>query len=264
MRNDVANPQGTALLSVAAEGPSELAGARELAKRLRVPLREPGDAHGGLELLVTPGGLALREEGGPLVRVDGEALAKPRPGRDPLARAVRGTRTRGEPLEVIDCTAGLGADAFHLAASGFQVVMVEREPALAALLEDALTRARGGAYGESAKAAATRLTLVVQDAVDYLRTRREAGQLPQVAYLDPMYPDRGKAALPGKGMALLRGALRGSDNAAELLTAALSTVEHRVVVKRPLKAPPLGSRQPSGTLRGATTRYDLYAPTPPR
>lgn len=42
----------------------------------------------------------------------------------------------------IDATAGLGQDSFLLAAAGFTVYMFERDPIIAALLEDALDRAQ--------------------------------------------------------------------------------------------------------------------------
>ena len=47
----------------------------------------------------------------------------------------RGVRT------VVDATAGLGRDAFALAAVGASVTLIERDPVLAALLDDAIARA---------------------------------------------------------------------------------------------------------------------------
>src|SRR5690606_40499174 len=57
----------------------------------------------------------------------------------PVARAV-GLKPGIYP-KVLDATAGLGRDAFVLAALGCEVVMLERSPIIAALLEDALRRA---------------------------------------------------------------------------------------------------------------------------
>ena len=41
---------------------------------------------------------------------------------------------------VVDCTAGLGVDAFLMAANGCTVTLLERSPVLALLLADALRR----------------------------------------------------------------------------------------------------------------------------
>lgn len=167
---------------------------------------------------------------------------------DPLARAV-GLKGSYRPT-VIDATAGLGHDALLLAAAGCQVMMLERSPVVAALLEAALARR----YDPAIQAAAERLTLLVGDARALLAQQAA----PEVIYLDPMYP-AGKGAAKRKGMALLRQLVGGDEDAGELLTLALARARRRVVVKRPLKAPPLGG-QPVGALRGHSVRFDIYHP----
>jgi hypothetical protein len=226
------------------------------------------------------GALALRAGPGVTVRAATRLLSAPRPGKDMLGRAVRGalrragqqsTVNRGEARaawegereeqpEVIDATAGLGADAFHLAALGLEVTMVERVPEIAALLADALERAATGSLGERAREAAARLELERADARSVLEQRMSAGAPPAVVYLDPMYPRQTKSALPGKGMALFRELVGDDADAAALLMLARQAAANRVVVKRPLKAPWLGGQEPTGSLVGNTTRYDLYAP----
>lgn len=231
--------------------------ARALSLRLDAPLRV-GAADGQADqllLLVDDAGLRLKQADGSEVTVDVAALGKPRRGRDLLGRAI-GLRA----ANVVDATAGLGADAFQLATAGHRVTMIERAPLVALLLEDALERARSGNFGAQAAAAAERVTLVSGDARHYLR-QLPAGHAPDVILLDPMYPRRGKTALPAKGMALFRDLVGEDHDAAELLTVARSAALRRVVVKRPLRAPALGSSSPSGSLKGSTTRYDLYAPT---
>ena len=44
-----------------------------------------------------------------------------------------------------------------------------------------------------------------------------------------------------------------------LLEAALALAVHRVVVKRPHKAPALAGRTPSYAIEGRSTRFDVYA-----
>lgn len=205
--------------------------------------------------LVTAAGRRISAAAG---RLAGGAL----PGRDLLARAAL-TNRQGGPPTVVDATAGLGADGFHLAALGHAVTMLEREPLFAALLEDALARARGGALGVAARAAAERVSLVLVDARAHLPAARGA----EVVYLDPMFPATGGTALPPKEMAALRAVLVApaavaAGEGAELLRAARAAATRRVVVKRALRAPPLGEVAPSGSLTGRTVRYDLYAPAP--
>ncbi len=211
-----------------------------------------------LTLVAGPAGPALRSHDGTLVRAAVELLARSRQGKDLLLRAV-GAAGAGR---LIDATAGLGADSFHLAARGVRVLMIERVPEVAALLRATLASALEGAFGEAARESARNLELVEGDARELLARRVAAGERPGVVLLDPMYPERGKAALPPKGMAVFRGAVGADADAEELLTVALGCATDRVVVKRPLKAPPLGQVRPSGSLTGRTVRFDLYAPRP--
>lgn len=211
-------------------------------------------------------GLALRTPNGVTVRAATEFLSAPRPGKDLLGRAIKAAlRSRvgsaaPERGEIIDATAGLGADSFHLAALGLEVTMVERVPQVAELLRDALERAAAGLLGENARLAAGNLTLEVGDARTVLEARVAAGRPPWVVYLDPMYPKQKKAALPGKGMALFRELVGEDIDSVRLLETAMRCAERRVVVKRPRKATYLGGYEPTGSLEGSTTRYDLYAP----
>ena len=45
----------------------------------------------------------------------------------------------------------------------------------------------------------------------------------------------------------------------ELLAAALALASHRVVVKRPRKAPCVAGTPPSYVLEGKASRFDIYA-----
>ncbi len=216
---------------------------------------------------MTPAGelKAVREVGGPLgwqaptgvvLFASEDALRGVRPGRDLLWRAVLSGAAK-----VVDATAGLGGDAFHLAAKGAEVTMIERSPLLLALLEDALERAAAGELGSVAAAAAERLRLIRGDARAVLQERQRLAAS-EVVYLDPMFPATTKRSLPSKELALLRSLLPPSQPAeeAELLSVARAVATRRVVVKRPAGAPALAGERPSGALLGSTTRYDIYAP----
>lgn len=175
-------------------------------------------------------------------------------GLDLVVRAVRGRSS--EPLRVVDATAGLGRDAFALAGRGFAVTMIERSPIVAALLADGVGRAQ--ASGEPGVAsAACRLSLQVGDATLLLPAWR--GTAPDVIYLDPMFPDERKSALPKKEMRLFQQLLLPAADEADLLRSAQMTARRRVVVKRPLKGPPLAGAAPSYSLTGKAVRFDVYA-----
>lgn len=163
---------------------------------------------------------------------------------------------KGITPSVVDATAGLGRDAFVLASLGARVLLIERVPAIAALLQDGLRRAE---RVEDTAAIISRMTLCHGDASQALAALVvEAGIDPQVVHLDPMFPHREKSALVKKEMRLFRE-LAGDDNdAPRLLEAALDVATHRVVVKRPRKAPPIAGPAPQHTLEGKTSRYDLY------
>lgn len=216
-------------------------------------------AAAGLELRRNSSGvLELALPGGPVVTAAWTLLKRPRPGNsDPLWRALLGGRE-----EIVDATAGLGSDAFHLAAKGARVTLIERSAVLAALLSDTIEAARSGLLGSGAAAVAERLTLLFGDAAMLLasETSLPAG----VVYLDPMFAGASGSAAPPKGMAVLRR-LFAEDEAvhkdeAALLHSARAAAARRVVVKRALKAAPLAQVPPSGSLRGRTVRFDLYAP----
>jgi len=161
---------------------------------------------------------------------------------------------------VLDATAGLGGDAFVLASLGCEVTLLERVPVVRALLADGLKRGLDFARAEDPKLLEIlgRMTLHEGDSLRYIKALREA-DLPDVTYLDPMFPERTKSAKVKKEMRAFH-ALVGSDpDAASLLEAALARTRYRVVVKRPRVAPALKGPAPSHMLEGKRNRYDVYA-----
>jgi 16S rRNA (guanine1516-N2)-methyltransferase len=171
----------------------------------------------------------------------------------PLARAV-GLKSGATPT-VLDATAGFGRDAFVLACLGCRVTLLERHPAVAALLLDGLRRACADA--EVGALVRERMRVVHGDARQWLAGLAEA-ERPEVVYLDPMYPERRKSSLVKKEMRALQELL-GKDPAADrLLPAALAAARGRVVVKRPMNAPPLNQQPPTMSIRGKQHRYDVY------
>ena len=167
----------------------------------------------------------------------------------PLARAI-GLKG-GQSPRVIDATAGLGRDAFVLATLGCEVTMIEQSNVIAALLEDGVRRALADS---SVREIAQRMHLVQGNALSRLSELPR----PDVIYLDPMYPHRGKQARAKKEMQLLQRLIGLDTDSERLLKLALDRAEKRVVVKRPAKAPPVGNLQPQATVSSPNTRFDLY------
>lgn len=235
--------------------------AESLAKQLGLPCGQPGAQSCALWLQVGEQGLSLQAAGPDApgaVRVDfvEGAMAYRRQfggGAGQMVAKAVGLRGAIRP-SVLDATAGLGRDAFVLAALGCEVTLIERQPVIAALLADGLQRARA-AGGEVAEIAA-RMHLIQADAIHAMQDWQ--GPAPQVIHLDPMFPHRDKSALVKKEMRLFRP-LAGDDlDAPALLAAALQLASHRVAVKRPRKAPAIDGAPPSAQLNGQSSRYDIY------
>lgn len=154
-------------------------------------------------------------------------------------------------LNIIDATAGLGRDAFVLACLGANVVMLERSPILATLLNDALEHFKK----DILLAEQIKLGLVIDDAKHYLQNLE---QKVDVIYLDPMYPPRKKSATVKKEMRILQALLGKDEDIDALFAIARLKAAKRVVIKRPKLAEPIAQQEPDWVLRGQSTRFDVY------
>ena len=153
-------------------------------------------------------------------------------------------------LTAIDATAGLGEDAILLAAAGFQVQMYERNPIIAALLQDALERA---AKMEELSAIVSRMTFTEADSITALQQLTDR---PDIILLDPMFPERQKSALIKKKFQLLHSIEQPCQDGEALLQAAIQAHPRKIIIKRPLKGPYLADVRPSHSLSGKAIRYD--------
>ena len=153
----------------------------------------------------------------------------------------------------MDATAGLGEDSLLLAAAGFEVLLFERNPVIAALLRDALQRAK--ADPRLADVAA-RMELSEGDSIEALGCLPEP---PDVVYLDPMFPARRKSAAVKKKFQLIHRLESPCEDAEALLRAAIAARPRKVVIKRPPKGPHLADIKPSYSLEGKAIRYDVIA-----
>ena len=245
-----------AAIRMQALDPAFAVAAAAWAARLQLPL--DGDADFALQL--GRDGLQFAELGpnaaGP-IRVDfiGGAVAHRRlfgGGKGQMIAKAVGIQAGVRPV-VVDATAGLGRDAFVLARLGCALTLIERQPLIAALLEDGLWRAQGD---REVGPIVARMPLRCGNAIDLLRAWD--GEPPQVIYLDPMFPHRDKSAQVKKEMRLFRPLAGDDDDAPQLLAAALALATHRVVVKRPRKAPGIAGVAPGYALEGKSSRFDIY------
>ena len=161
-----------------------------------------------------------------------------------------------EKPKLIDATAGLGNDSLLMAYLGAEITLVERHPILFTLLESTKSQVENDPVLASTVA---RIHLVFSDSADYLEQQISQQHEVDVVYLDPMFPHREKSALVKKEMRVFRPLVGNDDDAPELLQAALDLATHRVVVKRPRKAPSISGKPPSYVLEGKSSRYDIYA-----
>lgn len=203
-------------------------------------------------------GLADRTPGAPgVVRCDllagtfGQRLRRGVGADERLARAM-GLRAHPRP-RVLDATAGLGRDSVIAAALGCEVIACERSPVVALLLRDGLARAAAGGLGE----VVGRIEVRVADARVVMRAMAE-GERPDVVIVDPMFPERPKAAKAKKELQTLQQLLDPKAEEASLLDAAIDCARRRVVVKRPAHAPAIGGRAPSLVVPGRAARFDVY------
>lgn len=154
-------------------------------------------------------------------------------------------------LKIIDTTAGWGRDAVLLASFGAEVLMLERNPVMAALLEDALQRIPSESKQKLA------LSLKHTQACSFLKALNDE-EYPDVIYIDPMHPERHKSALVKKDLQALQQLLGADEDALELIRCAITRVKQRVVVKWPQKTKPL--LPPDASIEGKTVRFDIYLP----
>ena len=178
-------------------------------------------------------------------------------GQD-LAKAI-GLHKIKEPI-VLDLTAGTGGDAFVLATLGANITMIERNPITHALLNDALSRAKLSADTELLEIIG-RMELKNEEAQKRLE-KLDKESLPDVIYIDPMFPTRSKSAQVKKEMQFFHDIVGADEDSEALLLMSLKLAKKRIVVKRPRLAEKLTDAvEPAFEILGKSTRYDVYLPT---
>ena len=139
-----------------------------------------------------------------------------------------------------------------LAAQGYEVTLYEQNPVIAALLKDAIRRAK---KNMDLKDIAGRMKVIEGNSVEGMSKLLDPVD---VIYLDPMFPARQKSSLINKKLQLIQKLEPPCSGEKDLFDAAIRANPDKIIVKRPLKSECLAGREPSYTLKGKAIRYDCY------
>lgn len=156
-------------------------------------------------------------------------------------------------ISVLDCTAGLCKDSFILANTNCDVVAIEKNNVVFALLQDGFER---GLKNGNIKKTLDNITLINGDSIEFLKITNKVFDC---IYLDPMFDKSKKSRLVKKEMQFFHNLIDKNEDKQELFYLALEMVKNRVVVKRPLHSEFLiNNIKPSFQIKGKTIRYDVY------
>ena len=151
-----------------------------------------------------------------------------------------------EPPRVLDAMAGFGLDGITLACLGCRVTLVERHPLLAELLTDAVERVRHAVD-----------TAAIDVRCCDARAVLDEGRAFDCIYLDPMFPERDKTALPRRSAQMLARLVGPpDDDLDEFVQRAISLATRRVVVKR--RRHDVATASADWEIVGRSVRFDVY------
>lgn len=262
MLTDTEHAPGSSLTpALMAAEPELAAAAQQLARHYQLP--EEANEH-DFVLELTQFGVQLRWKSQPKVTpllvdfVRGKQAWRRQAGgaRDEAIVRALGI-AKGHRPTILDATAGLGRDGMILVHAGCQVRFLERNPAIHVLLSDAVNRAQ---HDESIGPWVTERARVLPrgSIIEQAYAQQLAKEPPMAIYLDPMFPHREKSAAVKKDMQMLQHLAGTDEDSDQLLPAALAVATHRVVVKRPAKAPYLAGQHPSAQVPSKKHRFDIY------
>lgn len=161
-------------------------------------------------------------------------------------------------LRILDCTAGFCRDALRLAYWGHSVSSCERDPQLQNLLQKALAEAHTHDFY---RPWLNRLHFFPMSTEAFLQQNKDS--IFDVVIIDAMFPDEKRKGLPRKDLQDIKAIIHDdSDNAEELLQYCLEfhwkEKPKKILLKRPLKAPPIKLKKPSHEYRGRSHRWDVF------
>ena len=154
---------------------------------------------------------------------------------------------------ILDATGGWGGDALLMCAQGYTVTILERNPIMALLLEDAMLRLSETNWVIENQIVSPKVINI--DAIDYFKNNDVRYDC---VYLDPMFPPkRKKSAATNKNMQLLHWLIGEDVDAENLADKVIASNCSRLVVKRPNYAEPLLD-EPSVQFSSKLVHYDVY------
>lgn len=226
--------------------------AEALARRVGAPLSDtPGKE---LTLKIDAGGVALIGYGLTFRGDFEQMLHRITEGRLQHEMLVHVAKTKDECPKAIDATAGMGEDSLLLAACGYEVTLFEQNAVIAALLKDALRRAKKHSV---LKPIVERMHLIEGNSIEWMARQIDSVDL---IYLDPMFPARQKSGLINKKLQLIQKLEQPCVEEELLLETAIQMHPKKIIIKRPLKGANLAGREPNYSVKGKAIRYDCIIP----
>jgi len=149
--------------------------------------------------------------------------------------------------KILDCTAGLGHDAFILALLGQNVTVVEKNKGLCILFELALESLPQTSYFQEAK---EKITIINDDSASFVDKLFDY----DVVYIDPMFKDRGAAGRSGI-MSLISDYLDDFTDVSDVL---IRSKFNRMVIKRQKQFKQSGNISPSFILHGKSINFHVF------
>lgn len=149
--------------------------------------------------------------------------------------------------KILDCTAGLGHDAFILALLKQNVTVVEKNMGLCILFELALENLPQTPYFQEAK---ERITIINDDSASFVDKLFDY----DVIYIDPMFEDRGNAGRSGM-MSLISDYLDDFTDVSDIL---IRSKFNRLVIKRQKQFKQSGKIAPSFILHGKSINFHVF------
>ena len=149
--------------------------------------------------------------------------------------------------KILDCTGGLGHDAFILALLGQNVTVVDKNKGLCILFELALESLPQTSYFQEAK---ERITIINDDSASFVDKLFNY----DVVYIDPMFKDRGAAGRSGI-MSLISDYLDDFTDVSDVL---IRSKFNRMVIKRQKQFKQSGNISPSFILSGKSINFHVF------
>ncbi len=187
--------------------------------------------------------------------LDEEKILKIRPSkREPIVRAI--TTKRFKPRLVMDLTAGFGLDTIQIALLDIPVICCEKEPVIFLFLKEFISR-----LGVFNLRVATRIRPIFGNSINILKEVGSSIPIPDLIYLDPMFPDTTKKkGKEKKYMQVIKLLKMEIEDESLLFQRAMECTSKRVVIKRPLYAEEVKimGKGPLYQVQGRGHRFDVY------